>query len=163
MTVDQIKNDVVATIAYKLTVDGEVLDEATADDPLEYLHGHENIISGLERELTGKRVGDSLTVTLGPDDAYGDYDPDDTQAIAREDLPEEIQVGMELLLEDDAGNFFEASVKKIGAAEVVLDFNPPLAGKTVTYEIAVLDIREADEDELDHGHVHSFLEDFEHE
>jgi len=163
MAVDQIKNDVVVTVAYKLTVDGAVLDEAGADDPLEYLHGHENIIPGLEKALTGKRVGDSLTVTLDPDDAYGDYDPEDVDAVDRDDLPDDLEVGMELLLEDEAGNFFEASVKEIGADEVVLDFNPPLAGKTVTYEVAVLDIREADEDEIEHGHVHSFLEDFETE
>jgi len=159
MTVDQIKDNVVATIAYKLTVDGEVIDEADSDDPIEYLHGHEDLLPGLERELAGKHIGDSITVTLAPDDGYGEYDPEDIEAVALDDFPPEIiaemAAGMDLVLEDDAGNEIEAMIKEVNADEVVLDFNSPLAGKTLTYEVAVLDIRAADEEEIAHGHVHS--------
>ena len=149
-----IADNKVATVAYRLTVDGEIIDEATADDPLEYLHGAENIVPGLEKALTGKKVGDKLTVTLQPEEAYGEYDPEDTELLDRADLPEDIEVGMELLLEDEEGNFFEVTIAEIKDDEVLVDFNYPLAGKVVTYEVEVLDIRDADDDEIAHGHVH---------
>jgi FKBP-type peptidyl-prolyl cis-trans isomerase SlyD len=149
-----IEDNKVATVTYRLTVDGEIIDEATADDPLEYLHGAENIVPGLEKALTGKKVGDKLTVTLQPEEAYGEYDPEDTELLDRSDLPEDIEVGMELLLEDEEGNFFEVTIKEIKGDEVVVDFNYPLAGKVVTYDVEVLEIRDADDEEIAHGHVH---------
>lgn len=149
-----IEDNKVATVAYRLTVEGEIIDEATADDPLEYLHGAENIVPGLEKALTGKKVGDKLTVTLQPDEAYGEYNPEDVEKLDRADLPEDIEVGIELLLEDEEGNFFEVVVTEINGDEVVVDFNYPLAGKVVTYDVEVLDIRDADDEEIAHGHPH---------
>lgn len=160
MALDKITDGVVASIAYRLTVDGMEIEEATADDPLEYLHGAENIVPGLERELTGKRIGERFTVTLQPADAYGEYDEDDIEIVDRSDLPSEIQPGMEILIEDEDGNLFEAVIKEVGDEGVVLDFNLPLAGKVVTYDVEVVDVREADEEELDHGHPHSYHDDF---
>jgi FKBP-type peptidyl-prolyl cis-trans isomerase SlyD len=163
MTIDRIKDGVVVTLAYTLTADGIEVENATTDDPLDYLHGADNIVPGLERELTGKTVGDKFTITLQPEDAYGDYDDEDIEEIDRAELPESVTVGMELVLEDEDGEFFEVIVKQVTGDSVVLDFNPPLAGKTVTYKVEVLALRQADSEELEHGHPHSQDEDYEYE
>lgn len=162
MTLDTIKDGVVVTVAYTLTVEGTEIESATADDPLEYLHGAENIVPGLEAELNGKKVGAKFTVTLQPEDAYGEYDEEDTETLDRDEIPEQVEPGMELLLEDEDGNMFEALVKEVNDDVIVLDFNPPLAGKVVTYDVEVLGIREADAEELEHGHPHSYADDFEY-
>lgn len=156
---DTIKDGLVVTLTYTLTVDGDVMETAPLEEPLDYLHGAENIVPGLEEALKGKKVGDKLTVTLKPEDAYGTYDEDDTEVVDRSDLPENVEVGMELLLEDEDGNMFEATIKEVNETDVVLDFNPPLAGKTVTYDVEIIAIRPADDDELAHGHPHSYEDD----
>lgn len=162
MSLDQITDGVVASIAYTLRVDGVEVEEATTDDPLEYLHGADNIVPGLERELTGKRVGDRFSVTLQPEDAYGEYDAEDVEIIDRSDLPETVEPGMEILIEDEEGFMYEAVVKEVTNDGVVLDFNPPLAGKVITYDVEVVALRQADDEELDHGHPHSYHDDFDY-
>lgn len=165
MTVNQIKNDLVVSIVYKMYADGELVEETDSSDPLEYLHGHENIVSGLERALEGKTVGDKVNVTLQPKDAYGDYDEDGTELIDADDLPGDIGPGTELILEDEDGHMFDVIIKEITNEGVVIDFNPPFAGQVIAYEVEVTAIREADKDELDHGHPHSedYDEDYEYE
>lgn len=153
---DIIASDKVVSLAYTLTVDGEVISEFDVNDPLEYLHGAENIIPGLERVLEGKRVGDRFSVTVPPEDAYGDYEEDDIDEIPRSEIPaiETLEEGSMVEVEDEDGYSFYATVTRITADTVVLDFNPPLAGKTLTYDVEVLGIRPATEEELEHGHVH---------
>lgn len=160
-TANEIKNGVVVGIAYVLTVDGVEMDEASANEPLEYLHGAENIVPGLEKALTGKKIGDKFSVTLQPADAYGDYDEENVDTIDRDDFPDadSIEPGMELLLEDEDGYMMEALVKEVLDDAIVLDFNDPLAGKVVTYDVEVVTLRPADEEELAHGHAHSMMED----
>lgn len=159
MSSDQIADGFVISLAYTLKADGEIIEVAPQEEPLDYLHGAENIVPGLEAALTGKKVGDKMSVTLEPKDAYGEYDEEDTEWIERGDLPEEIEEGMELLLEDEDGNFFEATVKEVSDQGVLLDFNPMLAGKTVTYDVEIVGIRKADEEEMMHGHPHSYEDD----
>lgn len=153
MAVTKIENDVVVSLAYTLTVDGEVVETVTADEPLDYLHGAENIVPGLEAALTGKTVGDSFTITLQPEDAYGEYDEDDKETFPKDELPgaDKLEEGMVILLEDEDGLEFEAVISEIREDEVVLDFNPPLAGKTITYQVEVVALREASEEELEDG------------
>lgn len=150
-----VTDDKVISIKYRLTSDaGEVLDESQ-DEPLEYLHGHDNIVPGLEKALDGLDVGAKKKVTVQPEDAYGDYD-DDLQMTAElaefgDDVPE---VGMVIELEDDDGEVVEALVTKIEKDLVHLDANDPLAGKTLHFEVEIVGIREATPDELEHGHPH---------
>ena len=160
---DKIKNGVVASIVYRLTIEGELIEEATADEPLEYLQGSDNIVPGLERALEGKSVGDKVNVTLQPDDAYGEYDDEDFEVIAREDLPDDLEVGMEVLIEDDEGAMFEAVVTEITSDSVTLNFNSPLAGKVVTFDAEVVAVRSADAEEIEHGHPHSYHDEEEYE
>lgn len=156
MTPQTIADGVVVSLMYKLEVEGDVVAETEPDEPMEYLHGAENIVPGLEAALSGKRLGDKLSVTLAPDDAYGDYDPDDIDEIPREDVAhmDDLEVGMVIEVEDDEGDVYLAFVREIGDETVTLDFNPPLAGKTLTYHVEVIGLREATEEELAHGHVH---------
>jgi FKBP-type peptidyl-prolyl cis-trans isomerase SlyD len=153
----QIADGKVVSLDYTLTVDGEVVARTEPGDPMDYLHGAEEILPGLEEALTGKQVGDKLTVTLAPEDAYGDYDDEDFEEIDISDIPdgESLEVGMMVEVEDEEGYSYTATVADISDGVVTLDFNPPLAGKTLTYTVEVLAIRDATEEELKHGHAHS--------
>ncbi len=146
----------VVSLNYVLTVGGEVLAQTDDGDPMEYLHGVGEILPGLEAALEGKEVGDKFSVTLDPQDAYGDYDEDDLEEIDRADIPnvEDLEVGMAVEVEDEDGYAYMATVTEIDDKVVVLDFNPPLAGKTLTYDVEVVGIREATPEELEHGHSH---------
>lgn len=164
MTVDTISDKVVVSLAYTLTSEGETIETATAEEPLDYLHGAENIVPGLETALLGKRVGDRFTITLQPAEAYGEYDGNDVETVPLEDFPDAdtMQEGMSIIMEDEDGYLFDAIIREIKGDTVILDFNPPLAGKTITYDVEVLDIREADEEELAAGQPYGF-DDFDDE
>ncbi|HLU12006.1 MAG TPA: peptidylprolyl isomerase [Oceanobacillus sp.] len=167
MEPQRIADDMVVSIAYRLKVDGEEIARATADDPLEYLHGAEDILPGLEAALEGKKVGDRFSITLSPEEGYGEYDEENIEEIDRADIPDadQLQVGMVVEVEDEDGYSYMAHVTEMNEHTVVLDFNPPLAGKTLSYDVEVVDVRMADEEELAHGHVHSafYDEDFDEE
>ncbi len=160
MTSQTIQNDMVVSLTYVLTVDGEEASRASADEPLEYLHGAENIVPGLEAALTGKKVGDKFSVTIAPDDAYGDYDEDDIDEFPRNEIPgsENLEIGMMVEIEDEDGYVDVGMIKEITPEAVVVDFNAPLAGKTLKFDVEVVAIRAADEEELDHGHPHSLAD-----
>ncbi len=160
MSSEKITDGMVVSLAYVLTVDGQIVSRTDADDPLEYLHGSENIIPGLEAALAGKQVGDKLNVTLAPEDAYGDYDEDEVEEIDRDEMPEPLEEGMVVEVEDEDGFVYVATVTKLDTDTVTLDFNPPLAGKTLTYDVEVTGLRAAAEDELEHGHPHSLDDEF---
>jgi FKBP-type peptidyl-prolyl cis-trans isomerase SlyD len=159
---DTISDGKVVSLAYVLTVDGQEVSRTDSTDPLEYLHGAQNIIPGLESALTGKKVGDKINVTLNPDEAYGDYDEEEVEEIDRDEMPEAeaLEEGMLVEVEDEDGYTYVATVTEITDDTVTLDFNPPLAGKTLTYNVEVLGLREANEEELDHGHPHSLDDEF---
>ncbi|MBZ0274960.1 MAG: peptidylprolyl isomerase [Anaerolineae bacterium] len=157
MAPQNIQDKLVVSLAYVLTVDGEAVSQADANDPLEYLHGAENIVPGLETALTGKKVGDKFSVTIPPQDAYGDYDEDDLDEFDRTEIPgsENLEIGMMVEIEDEEGYIEVGMIKEITPDAVIVDFNAPLAGKTLRFDVQVLGIREADEEELAHGHPHS--------
>ncbi len=151
-----IADNMVVSLAYTLTVDGEELSRATQEEPMEYLHGYQEIVPGLEAALAGKKISDRFSVTLAPADAYGDYDEENFEEIERSDIEDsdDLEIGMVLEVEDEDGFAYMAHVAEINGNTVVLDFNPPLAGKTLVYAVEVLDIRLADEEEIEHGHAH---------
>jgi FKBP-type peptidyl-prolyl cis-trans isomerase SlyD len=149
----RLKNDMVGLLAYTLTVDGEVVETVDRENPIEYLHGAQNIVEGLEAALEGKQAGDTFEVTVAPEQGYGEYLEDDIEVVPAsefEDL-DELQVGMELEMVDEDGEIVEATIMEITPDQVVLDFNPPLAGKTLHYKVEVVEVREATEEELEMG------------
>lgn len=155
-TPTQVADDVVVTIEYTLTVDGEVLDSSKDEGPLEYLHGYDNIVTGLENALAGKKIGDNVKVRVPPELGYGEYDDEAQAFVPRSEIPAEIPIeeGIEIMMEDDDGDTMSAVITWVGADEVKLDFNHPLAGQTLDFDVTVIGLRTATEEELDHGHVH---------
>lgn len=150
-----VDNNVVS-FHYTLKNDqGEVIESSTGQDPLEYLHGHRNIIPGLEKELAGKSVGDKFTATIDPESAYGNYDETLLQTLLRGEFEgvDEIEIGMQFEVEDSNGRGL-LTVTKIEGDEVTVDGNHPLAGERLIFEVEVVDRREASEEELTHGHAH---------
>jgi FKBP-type peptidyl-prolyl cis-trans isomerase SlyD len=158
MAVDTIRDGVVVSLAYTLTSEGETIETATQEEPLDYLHGAENIVPGLETALAGKRVGDRFSITLQPAEAYGEYDDNDVETVPLEDFPDSqsLEEGMSIIMEDEDGYLFDALIREIKGNAVVLDFNPPLAGKSISYDVEVLAIREAEEEEIAAGQPYGF-------
>jgi FKBP-type peptidyl-prolyl cis-trans isomerase SlyD len=151
-----IKQDSVVTIHYTLKDDaGEVIDSSASGEPLAYLHGHGNLVPGLERELEGKSTGDRLSVTVAPADGYGDYDQQLVQKIPRRSLRgvSQVRVGMQLHAHTPEGAR-TVTVTQIAGDMVTIDANHPLAGKNLHFDIEVTDVRAPTEEELAHGHVH---------
>ncbi|MBN8621483.1 MAG: peptidylprolyl isomerase [Anaerolineae bacterium] len=153
----------VVSMTYVLVVDGEEVGRADEDQPLEYLHGAENIVPGLEAALEGKKIGDRVQVTVAPADAYGEYDEDEVDEFDRDEIPgsENLEVGMIVEVEDEDGYIYEGTVVELTEGSVIVDFNHPLAGKTLNFDVTVTALREADPEELDHGHPHSLAGMFE--
>ncbi|MBF4246283.1 peptidylprolyl isomerase [Vibrio anguillarum] len=152
----KIEKNVVVSLAYQLVLeDGAVVDQSTVDAPLDYLHGHNNLITGLENELEGKVVGDKFTATIAPEDAYGEYNDELVQRVPAEVFQgvDEIEVGMRFLADTDQGQI-PVEITEVDGDEVVVDGNHMLAGQTLTFDVEVVAIRAATEEEIQHGHIH---------
>jgi FKBP-type peptidyl-prolyl cis-trans isomerase SlyD len=151
-----ISSDCVVTIHYTLKDDdGAVIDSSTSSEPLSYLHGHGNIVPGLERELTGRDVGDKVSVRIPPAEGYGEYDKDLVQSVPRRTLRgvKDVQAGMHLHAQTEQGPR-TLTVTRVAGDMVTLDANHPLAGKHLNFDIQIEGVRPATEEELSHGHVH---------
>jgi len=151
-----IETNHVVSIHYTLKGDaGEVIDSSAGGEPLAYLHGHGNLVPGLERELTGKNAGDKLQVKISPADGYGEYDPQLVQRVPRRTLKGvgNVRVGMRLHAQTDHGPK-PVTVTQITGDMVTLDGNHPLAGKNLNFDVEIAAVRAATEEELSHGHVH---------
>jgi len=151
-----IAQDQVVSIHYTLRDDaGEVVDRSADGAPLAYLHGHGQLIPGLERELTGKKPGERLQVKVPPAEAYGEYDHALVQKVPRRALKGvgDPRVGMRLQAQTPQGPR-AVTVTQVSGDLVTLDGNHPLAGKNLNFEVEVAAVRPATEEELAHGHVH---------
>jgi FKBP-type peptidyl-prolyl cis-trans isomerase SlyD len=154
----QISKDLVASIHYTLkNADGEVLDTSEGQEPLHYVHGAQNIVPGLEKELDGKTTGDKLSVTVEPIDGYGESNPGLIQELPKDMFAgvESIEVGMEFQTQTPEGDMQIIEVKSVDGDKVTVDGNHPMAGQTLHFDVEITDVREATADELEHGHVHS--------
>jgi FKBP-type peptidyl-prolyl cis-trans isomerase SlyD len=156
MDKDTVQNDVVVSMEYTLHVDNEEIDSSKGQDPLEFLAGHGNIISGLEREMIGMKVGESKDVVIAPTDGYGEFDEEAFMDVPRGEFPNDIPVeeGLELTVKDDSGQSRYARVENIDGDTVRLNFNHPLAGDELHFNVKVVGLREATNEELEHGHAH---------
>lgn len=132
------------SIEYTLRLEDEaVIDTNVGSDPLTYVHGSQQIIPGLEKGLDGMKIGESRRVTVKPDEAYGPVNPEAFKEIEKEKLPPDaLKVGAQLEGRDGSGQPVYARVAEVKDRTVVLDLNHPLAGKTLYFEIKVLDIQE---------------------
>jgi len=154
---DTIQDNMVVILDYTLLADEEILESTDDGEPIEFIQGIGQIIPGLESALYGMKAGEKKTVIIEPEDAYGDYDPESLENAKKEEFSEEIplDVGTFLDLRDDEENVLSAQIIEEDEDTVTLDFNHPLAGKTLTFEITVSALRPASDEELEHGHAHS--------
>jgi FKBP-type peptidyl-prolyl cis-trans isomerase SlyD len=155
--ITKVAENVVVKIDYTLVVDGEEIDSSKEEGPLEYLQGHANIIPGLERELDGMAVGDNKKVVVAPADGYGEFSDEAIMDVPRGEFPEEIplEVGIQLQVTDKEGDMALATIVEVGDETVKLDMNHPLAGQELHFDVTVVELRAATDEELAHGHVHS--------
>jgi FKBP-type peptidyl-prolyl cis-trans isomerase SlyD len=147
----------VVTIHYKLTLDdGQVVDSSAGRDPLAYLHGHGNIVPGLERALEGRVIGDDLAVKVSPDEGYGVRHDEAVHTVPRGAFPAdaELREGLTFQAQDERGHVMMGTITAMAGEEVTVDFNHPLAGQNLNFEVQVEAIRAATAEEMQHGHVH---------
>ena len=153
----QVAQDKVVLIHYTLTDDaGVVLDSSSGADPLAYLHGQGNIVAGLEKALEGRGVGDKVEVRVTPDEGYGVRDESLIQQVPRRAFGsvKKIEAGMQFHAQNAQGQAQVITVKRVKGDMVTIDGNHPLAGKNLNFDVEITDVREATEEELEHGHVH---------
>ncbi len=153
----QIDRNSVVTIEYTLRdPEGEVIDSSVGSDPLSYLHGHGQLIPGVEKQLAGQSEGAALRFTVPPGEGYGEYDENAFRTVSKANFGDagEVEEGMQFWVTDEDGREMPARVDAIEGDEVRLDFNHPLAGLPLDFEIKVVNVREASAEELSHGHVH---------
>ena len=151
-----IENKRVVSFHYTLTNEaGEELESSRGRDPMAYLHGAHNIIPGLEKAMAGKGAGDQFQVTLPPAEAYGERNPSNIQRIASKHFrnPRGLQPGQRVSLQTRDGER-PAVIVKVGRFNIDVDANHPLAGQTLTFDVEVIDVREASQEEIAHGHAH---------
>jgi FKBP-type peptidyl-prolyl cis-trans isomerase SlyD len=153
----RIADGTVVSIHFALTLDdGVEVDTSRDSEPLAYLHGHGNLVPGLEDKLAGAQVGAKLDVDVPPEEGYGVFRPDGLQQIPRSAFPPDFEVaeGMQLATEDESGKVVPFWIDQIGDDTVTINMNHPLAGQTLHFAVEVLAIRPATHEELEHGHPH---------
>lgn len=152
----KVAKNAVVSIAYQVrTQDGVLVDEAPANQPLEYLQGHNNLVTGLEKALEGKEVGDKFEVRVQPEDGYGQYNDNMVQRVPKEVFVdvEELTVGMRFIADTDMGPL-PVIITEIDGDEVVIDGNHMLAGQELHFTVEVIATRKATTEEIAHGHIH---------
>jgi len=156
MSKDSVQDGVVVSMEYTLHVDGELLDSSDGQGPLQFLVGYGNIIPGLENEMMGMKIGDSKKVIVQPVDGYGEFDEEAFMEVPRDQFPKDMKLeeGVELTVRDNEDNARMARVDRIEGDTVTLNFNHPLAGDELRFYVKVVKLREPNEEELEHGHVH---------
>jgi FKBP-type peptidyl-prolyl cis-trans isomerase SlyD len=157
MQIDQKK---VVRFHYRLADEqGQEIENSYDADPVMYMHGHKNIVVGLEKAMEGKTAGDQFSVTVEPAEGYGERHPNSQQRIPIKHLignnksKVKLQPGMVVSVETDEGPR-QVTIIKAGKFTADVDSNHPLAGKTLIFNVEVVDVREATEEELAHGHAH---------
>jgi len=161
MEINKIAPQRVVSLSYSLTLNnGELADHASEEQPLMFIHGIGQTLPAFDEKLDGLAVGDTFSFTLTAEEGYGEASDQYMVELPKnifegEDVPADIlQIGAILPMQDQDGNPMDGKVVEITDSTVMMDFNHPLAGEALSFEGKVLAVREATEEELDHGHVH---------
>lgn len=157
MSETPISDGKVAEIHFTLTLDdGQIADSSKDQEPMLYLHGAENIVVGLERQLTGKAAGTELKVDVSPEEGFGTRNEEGVQDVPRSSFPDDLdfELGMDFGFESDDGSVMTGWVTNFTDETVTIDLNHPLAGEALHFDIKVLSVRDATSEELEHGHPH---------
>ncbi len=154
----KVEKDKVVSLDYTLTLDnGDVIDSSEGREPLQYLHGHGTLIPGLEKELEGMEVGEEKHVDVSPADGYGERTDAEDVVLSVSDFPPDLTPtpGMGVYLEAPNGEVKPFFIKAVVGDKVLLNENHPLAGETLHFDVKIKAVRDATEEELEHGHVHA--------
>lgn len=152
----KVAQDSVVSFHYTLRDEAGAVIDKSGGEPMAYLHGHGQIVPGLERELAGRSAGDQLQVRVSPAEGYGEHNAALVQQVPREAFSRipGLHVGMELHTQTRTGSHATVVVKEIGPQFVTVDGNHSLAGKALLFDIEIAEVRTATEEELSHRHVH---------
>jgi FKBP-type peptidyl-prolyl cis-trans isomerase SlyD len=134
---------------------GNILDQTENGQPFVFLSGHQNILPQLESEIDSMLIGSKRSITIKSADAYGDYNNEIVQVVGKDQFPEEflLEVGMQYIASTPDGTKMPFTIKEVRDEEIVVDFNHPLAGKDLTFDVELLNVREATNEEIAHQHV----------
>ncbi|MGN6735573.1 MAG: FKBP-type peptidyl-prolyl cis-trans isomerase [Candidatus Binatia bacterium] len=140
-----VKDGMLVTLDYTVkTPDGKLLETSKGSQPLKYIQGKKMMIPGLERELTGMKIGDEKHITIKPEDGYGKLNPNAVQEVPKEKVPPNaLKVGAVLVGTNKDGSPIPMTVREIKDKTVVMDLNHPLAGKTLVFDVKVIDVEPA--------------------
>lgn len=147
----------VVVFHYTLTDDdGEQIETSTEGEPLPYLHGAGQIVPGLEEEMKGRNAGDSFEVEVAPAKGYGEERGPGPQQVDRSEFPEDVELyeGMAFTAEAEDGSELPLWITNIEGDEISVDQNHPLAGETLFFDVEIIDVRDATDEEIQHGHAH---------
>jgi len=152
----QIGDQKVVTLHYTLTDNEGRLIDKSEDGSFAYLHGSRNIIPGLENALEGKSAGEELNVSVSPEEAYGLRDDSMLQQVPKNMFEDasQIAVGTQFQAQGPNGEMLVVTVMEVAEEHVVVDGNHPLAGVELNFDVKIIDVRDASEEEVEHGHVH---------
>lgn len=153
---EMVSDNLVVSLDYTLTVDGELLDSSEDSGPIEFIQGRGEIVQGLEDGISGMRLNEKREVIVDAANGYGEIDPEAVVDVPAEDFPEGIplEAGISLQVSDDHGQVMDATILEVNGDTVKLDFNHPLAGKQLVFNVTITGLRDATEEELEHEHVH---------
>jgi len=155
-----ISTNKVVSLTYTLKVEGNVVDQTDTKNPLHFLYGVGQMIPGFERQLEGLKTGDNYEFSVTAEEGYGNIIPEDIVEIPKETFMEDGKLIPELVLggiihmQDNHGNRLRGEVREIKENSVIMDFNHPLADKTLHFTGTIVSVREAEAEEIAHGHVH---------
>ena len=152
----KISDKTVVQIHYTMSDEaGAELESSSGGDPMAYLHGHGNMLVGVEKALVDKEVGDKFSITLQPEDAYGERQDDAVQRVPAKHLQgaKVWKPGMVAVVNTEQGQR-QVTVIKAGKFMITVDMNSPLAGKVLNFDVEVVDVRAATDEEVEHGHAH---------
>ena len=152
-----IEANKVVTMNFKLTDDqGNILDSTEHGGPFSYLTGKNNILPKLEEAVNNMIIGTKKQIKLDAENAYGNYNEQIVQVVGKENFPEDfvLEVGMEYMASNPDGVQMPFVITEVRDEDVTIDFNHPLAGKNLNFDVELIDVRDATQEELTHGHVH---------
>lgn len=152
-----IEQNKVVTMNFTLKDDeGNVLDSTEKGGPFSYISGTNMVLPKLEEALNGMLIGSKKNLKLEAKDGYGNYNDDAIQVVGKENFPEDIvlEIGMEYMANSPDGVKMPFTISNVDGEEITIDFNHPLAGKNLNFDIELLNVRDATAEELSHGHVH---------
>lgn len=153
-----VVDDLVVTMDYKLVVDGETIEDSKAEngEAIQFIQGAGHVLEALENAISGMKVGEKKHVSIQPEDGYGVYDEEAVEDVPSDEFPKEIplEAGVELQMQDTEGEYHYAVIESVGSDTVHLNFNHPLAGKVLEFDVHITGLRTASAEEAEHGHVH---------